>query len=127
MGEPRAGTPLSDAVILANAYLVNAKTSLSVKRVAIVSVVSSVKAAVDSVLQTTIDQLNTALPDGSAFAKTSRSRPPAPVPSAGSPAIWRRDHDRGQRYGPHSDSHSGPHRRRDSHVDKFGSREAGYV
>ena len=47
VGEPRAGTPLSDAAILANADLVNAKSSPSVNHVAIVIVVSSVNVAVD--------------------------------------------------------------------------------
>jgi hypothetical protein len=85
VGQVQSGTPLSNAVILANADLVNAKSWLSVKSVPIVNVVASVKVGVDTVLQTTIDQLNMALPDGSAFAKISLGPQPASTPPSGTP------------------------------------------
>jgi hypothetical protein len=79
---------LSTQVRSATADLVNAQNWLTVTSVPVANVVASVKVAADTVLQTTIDQLNQALPDSSAFSKISLSAQPAskgtppPPPSA---------------------------------------------
>jgi len=79
---------LLPVVTSAQREIVNAKTWLSVKSVPVANVDASVKVGVDAVLQTTVEQLNSALPDGSAFAKISISPTltPAPQQKAGGPA-----------------------------------------
>lgn len=79
LGRPENESVLS-AISLANVDLVNAKSWLSVESVPVANVVVTVKIGVDSVLQTTVDQLNSALPDGSAFAKIALPATPSPAP-----------------------------------------------
>ena len=75
--QAESDSALSNIISSASADLVNAQNWLSVQSVPIANVVVSAKIAVDTVLQTTVDQLNAALPDGSAFSKISLSPPPA--------------------------------------------------
>ncbi|TMK35222.1 MAG: hypothetical protein E6G69_02505 [Alphaproteobacteria bacterium] len=65
-----------DALADAVADLTDAKYWFSRVSIPAASVNAAVKIAVNSVLQTTVDQLNVALPDGSAFAKISLTPPP---------------------------------------------------
>ncbi len=74
-----------DALADAVADLTDAKYWFSRVSIPAASVNAAVKIAVNSVLQTTVDQLNVALPDGSAFAKISLT--PPPVAAASSPAM----------------------------------------
>jgi hypothetical protein len=80
-----SSSPLANVVSAARADLLNAQNWLSVQTVPIANAVVSAKIGVDTVLQTTVDQLNAALPDGSAFSKISLSPPsvaksPSPTP-----------------------------------------------
>lgn len=59
----------------AQANLAKAKVWLSIESVPAENVGAAVKIVVDNVLQTTVDQLNSQLPDGSAFAKISFAPP----------------------------------------------------
>jgi hypothetical protein len=77
LSQVEINNPSSNVAGLARVDLLTAQNWLSLQSVPIANVVVSAKIAVDTVLQTTVDQLNAYLPDGSAFSKISLSPQPA--------------------------------------------------
>jgi len=75
----------SDVLTQAQTDLAAAKLWVSIETIPVVTVNTGVKIGVNAVLQTTVDQLNTALPDGSAFSKISTSFPPQVTPTTTPP------------------------------------------
>lgn len=82
--EDTSGT-LSDVLAQAKDAVAGARLWFATEALPIANVNAGVKIGVNSVLQTTIDQLNSALPDTSAFAKISMSYPSPTTPPSVTP------------------------------------------
>lgn len=75
----------SDTIATAVVDVSNAKAWLLVSAIPVATVNNGVKIGINAVLQTTVDQLNSTLPDGSAFAKISAATPGQPASSTTAP------------------------------------------
>lgn len=76
---------LANIIVTATADVSNAKAWRSIAAIPVSTVNNGVKLGINAVLQTTVDQLNSTLPDGSAFAKISTASPSQPASSTTAP------------------------------------------
>ncbi|MGT2476639.1 putative Ig domain-containing protein [Paraburkholderia terrae] len=100
---------LANTINTAEDDLSNAKAWLSIAAIPVSTVNSGIKLGINTVLQTTVDQLNSTLPDGSAFAKISTASPNLPASPTTAPvpnqltSTSTKASDTIQTYGPKSD------------------------